>query len=91
MTRKELRQRLEALGARAVWALFALLPLDAASGLGPMASPRVQLAILALAGTSEQQLAIYVEAAKSDDRDVLAWAYCGYYPERPTGRVELQE
>ncbi|BAE52898.1 lysophospholipid acyltransferase family protein [Paramagnetospirillum magneticum] len=34
MTRKELRQRLEALGARAVWALFAALPVDAASGLG---------------------------------------------------------
>ncbi|ARJ64888.1 lauroyl acyltransferase [Magnetospirillum sp. ME-1] len=34
MTKKELRQRLEALGARMVWGLFALLPLDAASGLG---------------------------------------------------------
>ncbi|KIL97566.1 Lipid A biosynthesis lauroyl acyltransferase [Paramagnetospirillum magnetotacticum MS-1] len=34
MTKKELRQRLEALGARAIWALFAALPLDAASGLG---------------------------------------------------------
>jgi Kdo2-lipid IVA lauroyltransferase/acyltransferase len=34
MTRKELRQRLEALGAQAIWALFAVLPLDAASGLG---------------------------------------------------------
>ncbi len=34
MSKKELRQRLEALGARAVWALFAALPLDIASGLG---------------------------------------------------------
>ncbi|CUW37380.1 putative Lipid A biosynthesis (KDO)2-(lauroyl)-lipid IVA acyltransferase [Magnetospirillum sp. XM-1] len=34
MTKKELRQRLEALGARVVWGLFAALPLDAASGLG---------------------------------------------------------
>lgn len=34
MTRKELHRRLEALAARAVWGLFAVLPLDAASGLG---------------------------------------------------------
>ena len=34
MTKKQLRQRLEALAARAVWGLFGLLPLDTASGLG---------------------------------------------------------
>lgn len=34
MTGKEFRQRLEALGARSIWALFAALPLDAASALG---------------------------------------------------------
>lgn len=34
MKGKELRQRLEALGARMVWGLFSTLPLDAASGLG---------------------------------------------------------
>jgi Kdo2-lipid IVA lauroyltransferase/acyltransferase len=34
MTGKELRQRLEAVGARLIWALFAALPLDAASDLG---------------------------------------------------------
>lgn len=34
MTGKDFRQRLEALGARAVWALFAALPLDTASNLG---------------------------------------------------------
>ncbi|MBI3446119.1 MAG: lauroyl acyltransferase [Magnetospirillum sp.] len=34
MTRKEARQRVEAFGARAVWGLFALLPLDMASDLG---------------------------------------------------------
>jgi KDO2-lipid IV(A) lauroyltransferase len=34
MTKKQLRQRLEALAARAVWGLFGLLPLDTASDLG---------------------------------------------------------
>ena len=34
MTKRELRQRLEALGAQAIWGLFGLLPLDLASGLG---------------------------------------------------------
>lgn len=34
MTGKDVRQRLEALGAYVVWGLFAALPLDAASGLG---------------------------------------------------------
>lgn len=41
MTRKELRQRLEALAARAVWGVFAALPLDVASGLGGWLGRRI--------------------------------------------------
>lgn len=41
MTKKELRQRLEAFAARAVWGVFAALPLDAASGLGGWLGRRI--------------------------------------------------
>lgn len=36
--------------------------------------PRVQLAVLKLAGGNLKDLRRYIEAAKSDYRDVLAWA-----------------
>jgi hypothetical protein len=64
---------------------------DASSKPDSNPSPRVQLAVLTLAGAREEQLDIDVKAAESDKRDVLAWASSGSYPERPTGRVELQK
>ena len=37
-------------------------------------SERVRLAILKLGGSSLEEIALYVDQAKSDYRDVLAWA-----------------
>lgn len=42
-------------------------------------SPRVQLAILKLSEGKPQKLMVYIEAARIDYRDVLAWAE---YPEQ---------
>ena len=41
---------------------------------GPVSVPRVHLAVLKLSGGDTEKVAEYVEAARQDYRDVLAWA-----------------